>query len=35
MKVQLGGDCEGELYLPGGKTPAGAVIILGLRPASP
>ena len=28
MKVQLGGDCEGELYLPGGKTAAGAVVIL-------
>ena len=28
MKVQLGGDCEGELYLPAGKTPAGAVVIL-------
>ena len=28
MKVQLGGDCEGELYLPAGKTAAGAVVIL-------
>jgi carboxymethylenebutenolidase len=28
MKVQLGGDCQGELYLPGAKAPAGAVIIL-------
>src|SRR5439155_2108800 len=28
MKVQLGGECEGELHLPGAKTPAGAVLIL-------
>jgi len=28
MKVQLGDGCEGELYLPRDKAPAGAVVIL-------
>ena len=28
MKIQLGGDCEGQLYLPRDAAPAGAVVIL-------
>jgi carboxymethylenebutenolidase len=28
VKVSFGGDCEGHLYLPGGKASAGAVVVL-------